>query len=298
MGLFPTRILQALVAIAIVSPSTAGALPFGDPSNFERREVDWSAAAVASPPAQLIAHLNDKRVKRKVIKRTIFIDRPGVYDFKNVVHVAAFSNGCDQREGRPPSLHIRSGGVTVKNFICVGKGHDGIHVHSGNGQGWKSRKRVEKVRLTGVWQQACEDALTVGFRTKGVTIERCGFLPNPTGRHRDKLLQINHADGLVIDRCYFGPTKNGIEFKSGAQIRITNSTFDHCNAGLRVNTHDVYGGIRKDQPTKVLTRSCRFIANRRAGGLKGTVVWRSEGDRFERCRQKDERSDGARFDLR
>jgi hypothetical protein len=260
--------------------------------------VDWEAARVASPPDALVRHLAGKNVKRKVIKRTVFINKPGTYDFKNVVHVAKFSSACDQEEGRPPALHIRSGGVTVKNWICVGTGHDGIHIHSGGGQGWRSRSVLRGVTITHCWQQACEDALTVGFRTSGIKILRSGFLPNPTGKHRDKLLQLNHADDLQIERCYFGPTKNGIEFKSGANLRITKSTFDHCNAGLRVNTLDKYGGIKANLPTKVLTRDCRFIKNRRAGGLKGTVVWRSEGDRFEGCRRKDEREGKARFDLR
>ena len=290
----PARIAFLLVLSVASSP----AFPFGDPSRFENRSVDWDVAALAKPPAELRTHLAKRPTRSKLLKRTIFIDKPGTYDFKNVVHIAAFSSHCDQKEGRPPALHIRSGGVTVKNWVCVGSGHDGIHVHSGKGQGMKARGKVDRVRLINCWQQACEDAMTVGFRTSRVSIESCGFMPNPNGEHRDKLLQVNHADRLSIKSCYFGPTKNGIEFKSGAVIIVERSVFDHCNTGIRVNTADSYGGIKSNRPTKITTKRCTFIANKRAGALDGTVTWRSEGDRFEGCRRKGERSGDARFDLR
>ncbi len=285
--------------LTLASAGIAGAFPFGDPSDYEDREFDPGEAGPADPPRELLDYLSGKRVETRTIRRTVFIDRPGVHDFRNVVHIARFpGGGCDQTEGRPPALHVRRSSATVRNWICVGVGHDGIHVHSGPGQGWKARGTLDDVRVERCWQQACEDAMTIGFRTRRVRIQRCGFLPNPEGEHRDKLLQLNHADELMIERCYFGPTKNGIEFKSGADFRVLDSVFDHCNTGLRVDTADRYGGIRPDRPTKVLTRGCRFVSNRRAGALSGTVVWRSEGDDFDGCRRKDERERGARFDER
>ena len=194
-------------------------------------------------------------------------------------------------------LHVRSGGVTVRNWIGVGTGHDGIHVHSGSGQGWKSRVVLQGVKFERCWQQACEDAFTIGFKTRNVSLDRCGFIPNPDGDERDKLVQLNHADRVVFSRCYFGPTKNAIEFKSGANLRVLDSVFDHCSTGLRVNTADKYGGIRPDQKTSLRTERCRFHRCHHPGYLDGTVTWESRDDEFERTLRVI-RKNGAKFDRR
>ena len=266
-----------------------------DFSAFRRKEVDWKDARIAEPPRAVKDQLGGKDTKRKVIKKPIVITRPGVYDYKGVVHVAEFGGGCDQTEGRKPMLHIRTGGVTIKNWIGVGTGHDGIHVHNGPGQGWKSRHLVKGVRFERCWQQACEDAVTVGFKTRDIEFDRCGFIPNPTGEHRDKLVQLNHADGVLFTKCYFGPTKNGIEFKSGAKLTLVECVFDHCSTGLRVNTADKYGGIKPGQPTSVKTESCRFHRCHHPGHLDGTVTWESRDDSFERTLRVIKKN-GAKFE--
>lgn len=269
----------AVAFFLLVVVGTTHALDF---SAYRRKEVDWKDAAIAEPARAVKDQLAGKSVKRKVLKKTIFITKPGVYDFKNVVHVAKFSSECDQTEGRKPMLHIKSGGVTIRNWIGVGTGHDGIHVHSGKGQGWKSRNLLKGVKFERCWQQACEDALTIGFKTRDVRFDRCGFIPNPTGEYRDKLAQLNHADDVLFSRCYFGPTKNGIEFKSGAKLVLRQCVFDHCSTGLRVRTADKYGGIKADQPTLLTTEKCRFHKCHHPGYLDGTVKWVSYGDDFER----------------
>jgi len=194
-------------------------------------------------------------------------------------------------------LHIRSGGVTIKNWIGVGTGHDGIHVHSGTGQGWNSRDLVGGVKFEGCWQQACEDALTIGLKTRDVSFDRCGFIPNPDGDYRDKLAQLNHADGVLFSRCYFGPTKNAIEFKSGARLALEGTVIDHCSTGLRVDTSDTYGGIVAGRATSVRTERCRFRRCQHPGYLDGTVRWESRDDDFERTFRVI-RKNGAQFDRR
>jgi hypothetical protein len=284
----------SLFLLILLSSSVAQALDF---SAYKRKEVDWKDAQVAEPPGQLKDCLAGKRVKAKVLEKAIVISRPGVYDFENIVHVAKFSNGCDQTEGRRPMLHVRSGGVTVRNWIGVGTGHDGIHVHSGSGQGWKSSGLLKGVKFERCWQQACEDAVTIGFKTRDVRFDRCGFIPNPTGEHRDKLAQLNHADGVVFSRCYFGPTKNGIEFMCGAKLLVQETVFDHCSTALRVRTADKYGGIRPNLPTLVRTERCRFHRCHHPAHLDGTVRWESRDDDFERTMRTITKN-GAKSDRR
>ena len=271
----PVRWVLAAVLLAQV----AFALDF---SAFRRKGVDWGDAKVAQPPQALRSYLKNRRGAHKVIRRPIVISRPGIYDFKGVVHVAKFSAKCDQTEGRPPMLHVRSGGVTIRNWIGVGTGHDGIHVHSGSGQGWKSRDLVKGVKFERCWQQACEDALTIGMKTREITFDRCGFMPNPNGEFRDKLAQLNHADGVVFSRCYFGPTKNAIEFKSGARLTLVATVIDHCSTGLRVDTSDDYGGVVPGRPTVLKTSRCRFHKCHHPAHLDGSVRWESRGDEFAR----------------
>ena len=139
-----------------------------DFSGYQRKDVDWDDAQIAEPPRILRAALAGKPVRRKLLRRPIVISRPGVYDFEGIVHVAKFSKECDQQEGRPPMLQVRSGGVTVRNWIGLGTGHDGIHIHSGHGQGWRSREVLMGVKFERCWQQACEDALTIGFKTRRI----------------------------------------------------------------------------------------------------------------------------------
>jgi hypothetical protein len=290
------RIRTLVLAVFVLSwvPPMASGLDF---SSYRSKEVDWKDAAIAEPPRAVKDQLGGKSVKRKVLKRTIVISKPGVYDFKNLVHVAKFSSKCDQTEGRKPMLHVKSGGVTIRNWIGVGTGHDGIHVHSGSGQGWKSRSVLKGVRFERCWQQACEDALTIGFKTRDIRFDRCGFIPNPKGEYRDKLAQLNHADGVLFSRCYFGPTKNGIEFKSGAKLTIRETVFDHCSTGLRVKTSDKYGGIKANQPTLLRTEKCRFHKCHHPAYLDGTVRWESRGDEFERTMRVISKN-GAEWDKR
>ena len=290
------RLFLTSCLIYFLIPTGVPALDF---SGYKRKSVDWSDAAIAEPPRALKDYLEGKRGKLKIktLKKTIVISKPGVYDYKGVVHVAKFSSKCDQTEGRPPILHIRSGGVTIKNWIGVGKGHDGIHVHSGSGQGWKSRSTMKGVKFERCWQQACEDALTIGFKTRDIRFDRCGFIPNPEGKYRDKLAQLNHADSVLFNRCYFGPTKNGIEFKSGANLKLVRCVFDHCSTGMRVDTSDKYGGIKANRPTTVKTEKCRFHKCHHPAYLKGTVRWESRDDDFERT-MRSIKKNGARIDDR
>ena len=278
--------------LVLSSQLVAEALDF---SNYKRKEVDWKDAQIAGVPRQLRTYLGGGRVASKVLRKPIVISSPGVYDFKNLVHIARFSAECDQEEGRPAMLQVRSGGVTIRNWIGLGTGHDGIHVHSGRGQGWDSRSKLSKVKFERCWQQACEDAVTIGFGTRQISFDRCGFIPNPQGKYRDKLVQLNHADGVSFSRCYFGPTKNGIEFKSGANLIVKESVFDHCSTALRVKTSDQYGGIKADRPTLLRTEGCRFYRCHYPAYLDGTVRWESRGDRFEHT-LRVVRKNGAEFD--
>ena len=293
-ALIPVKRRGMFVLMLSLAPAPLSALDF---SGYKRKEVDWADASIADPPRVVKDYLGGKKVKVKVVKRTIVISKPGVYDFKNVVHVAKFSSKCDQSEGRPPLLHVRSGGVTVRNWIGAGTGHDGIHVHSGRGQGWKSRDLVRRVKFERCWQRACEDALTIGFKTRDISFERCGFIPNPEGKYRDKLAQLNHADNVVFSRCYFGPTKNAIEFKSGAKLLLRRCVIDHCSTGLRVDTSDKYGGITPDRPTRVRTEECRFHKCHHPAYLDGTVRWESRDDEFERT-MRTIKKNGAEVDKR
>ena len=150
---------------------------------------------------------------------------------------------------------------------------------------WKSKKTVSRITFEHCIFTACEDALTIGFKTRDITFRNCIFLSNPDGRYRDKIIQLNHADRVRFFDCYVAPTKNGVEFKSGANIYAERCFFDHCSTAWRVRTGDDYRGIVPDQPTRLRSKNCTYRFAKQAFYLEGTVTAESIGDLFPGSRK-------------
>ena len=102
--------------------------------------------------------------------------------------------------------------------------------------------------------------------------------------HAD-LYRLTNADEVRFINCYFSPTKNGVEFKSGARIYAEKCMFDHCSTAWRVNTADQYGEILPNQKTQLDSWSCLYRRSKQAFFLDGTASGLSTGDTFEGTRK-------------
>ncbi len=282
MPRFPPAFAAASLLAAASSCSLA---PYAgiDQSRHQKSDTDWELARkVTGIPAETIARYRSGTGATTLLE-TRFLSQ----DFTGpAIFVVNFSPECDQTEGRPPAFHIRSRGpITVRDLAFKGTGHDGFHIHSGKRQGWDSESTVAGISFERCIFTACEDAVTVGFNTRDISFRNCIFVANPDGRFRDKLVQLNHAHRIRFIDCYFAPTKNAVEFKSGASISAERCTFDRCSTAWRVRTADSYRGIVPDLPTSLSSQNCTYRFAKQAFYLDGTVTASSVRDLFHGSRK-------------
>ena len=226
-------------------------------------------------------YLNDENAVE--VKETVFISK----NFQGSgVYLVNFSPECDQVEGRPPAFRIKEGSnFTVRGLFFKGTGHDGFHVRPVRHRKHATPEHVSNITFVGCIFTACEDAATLGAGTSRITFKNCIFVANPDGNYRDKLVQLTNADEVRFINCYFSPTKNGVEFKSGARIYAEKCMFDHCSTAWRVNTTDQYGEIVPNQKTQLDSWSCLYRRSKQAFFLDGTASGLSTDDTFEGTRK-------------
>ncbi len=175
----------------------------------------------------------------KKVSKTIVITDPGVHDFGNVLHEWDGSGSCNQTENQPYILRIAASNVTLRNF-AYRNAPDGIHIGtSSNGQGHSDGSPISNVVLENVTGWSCEDALTVQYGVRDLTIRDSTWFPNPTAQYRDKLLQLNFAD-VTIERSTFSGGNGGtcVMFKGGQKIRISDSCFSECDRAVNGSTQN------------------------------------------------------------
>lgn len=177
------------------------------------------------------------------VSSTIVIDKPGVYDFENVLHVWNGSGSCNQTENQPYILRIASSDVTLRNF-AYRNAPDGIHIGTANdGQGYSYGDSIDNIVLDNVTGWACEDALTTQYGVEEITIMNSTFFANPNPDHQDKLLQLNFGDAVIEDTTFVG-SDTCVMFKGDQDVEIRHSRFIDCNRGINGSTiHGIVGSI-------------------------------------------------------
>ena len=151
------------------------------------------------------------------VTSTIVINKAGVYDYKNVLHIWKGQNwNCTgELENGPQMLRIEVSNVVVKNFAFVGDGKsfgsnslgDPIHVTTcGAGQGNKCAGSIANITLDGINGHACEDMITIG--TPGgsnITVQNSNLRANPNKKVWDKTIQNNFGKNLsFINNRFIG----------------------------------------------------------------------------------------------
>lgn len=170
----------------------------------------------------------------KGVRQTIVIDRPGLYDFANVLHVWEGARWPTDREYGPAILHVRTSGVDVRNFAFAGA-PDGVHVGAlpwtpRNAIRWGapvSDVRFDHLQATDIR----EDALTCQTNTSRVTLTDCHFWGG-----KDKAIQNDHATDLVIRRCGFYDGVRSIRFKAGTSGHVHQCAFLRCDYPIKADS--------------------------------------------------------------
>jgi hypothetical protein len=187
----------------------------------------------------------------KTVSSTIVINKAGVYDFKNVLHIWKGRNWpcTDGKENGPQILRIEASNVTVKNFAYVGDGKthgsnglgDPIHVAScGDGQGnLCSKKGPTKVVLDTIYGHACEDMITIGTPgTRDVTIQNSTLIPVPKQSAWDKIIQINFGSDIkVYDNTFLG-SERCVRFKPNTSGIVEGNSFKSCRYAVLLSAKD------------------------------------------------------------
>lgn len=231
-------------------------------------------------------------VREELISSTIVLRTPGIYDFGSIMHRWNGSGRCIQLENQPPILHIASSNVTVRNF-AYRNAPDGIHIGAavGAGQGYNDQPRVENIVLDHVVGYACEDALTTQYNSWNISIINSWFHGNPTVAERDKLLQLNFGNNILISGTTFVNSPRCVRFKGGARITIERSLFDGCEDAVRGDTIDVLGLIPTTQSETISRRSTYRNYNRTFSAI-GRVTIISEQDNLTGGRHDQQMSGG------
>jgi hypothetical protein len=213
----------------------------------------------------------------KNVTSTIVITKPGVYDFKNVLHIWKGRNWpCTaDKENGPQILRIESSDVTVKNFAYIGDGSthgsaglgDPIHVAScGDGQGnLCSRKGPTKVVLDRIYGHACEDMITIGTPgTRNVTIQNSTLIPSPKKSSWDKIIQINFGSDIrVLDNKFLGGERC-VRFKPNTSGVVDGNSFKSCHYAIQMSFKDKDIAPMTNGPSTVLMRDNSY----NGGGVK------------------------------
>ncbi len=203
----------------------------------------------------------------KNVSNTIVITKPGVYDFKNVLHIWKGRNwNCTAgKENGPQILRIESSNVTVKNFAYVGDGKthnsnglgDPIHIAScGSGQGNKcSRKGPSKVVLERIYGHACEDMITVGTPgSRNITIQKSTLIPVPKKSNWDKIIQINFGTDIrILDNRFLGG-KRCVRFKPNTSGMVDGNSFKSCQYAVLLSAKDKDISPMTNGPSSVVLR--------------------------------------------
>lgn len=109
--------------------------------------------------------------KTVFLNKSIVITKPGVYDYKGVVHIWKGGGYCNLFGESYPAMVIKSGDVTVKNF-GLKDGVGGVVVQDSM-DGDKVR---EGVTLDNLDVRACYKAITLPERMKNVNIINSIFM--------------------------------------------------------------------------------------------------------------------------
>ena len=206
--------------------------------------------------------MNDyfKGLKTKIVKDTIVLDSPGVYDFKKVVHIWRGVGKCIQKENQPSILRIEGDNITVKNFYFKGDSGDPIHISTcGKNQGEECTRRGPKnVTLDNIIGHACEDLITIGTPgASNITIKNSKLFGNPKESERDKILQVNFGKDLKLINNIFVNSPRCIRLKPSTSALIKGNKFYNCKNPIRASSND-YGQkpMMKNGPVKIVSDDC------------------------------------------
>jgi hypothetical protein len=207
----------------------------------------------------------------KNVTSTIVINKAGVYDFKNVLHIWKGNKWtCNvQKENGPQILRVEASNVTIKNFAYIGDGKthgsnglgDPIHITScGKEQGnLCPGKGPSNVVLDGVFGHACEDMITIG--TPGgsnVTVQNSTLIAGPNKANWDKTIQVNFGtDMKFYDNTFIGCMR-GIRLKPNTSASIEGNTFKNCNTAVQMSTKDKDIAPMKNGPSSAFLRDNNF----------------------------------------
>jgi len=227
------------------------------------------------------------------VKDTIVINKPGVYDFKNVLHIWKGKNwGCTGVENGPQMLRIEVSNVVVKNFAFVADGKsfgsvgigDPIHVATcARGQGNLCTGVISNVVLDGINGHACEDLLTMGTPgVKNVTVQNSILRANPDQKLWDKTIQNNFGANLnFINNRFIGGVRC-IRLKPNTSAYIANNEFINCEMPVLATSNDADISPMKNGPTTIQMKGNKYSGtNNQASCNK---VTRLDGDGKFTCK--------------
>lgn len=199
-----------------------------------------SAAAAADAPGTAPATVAGRWLTpapatrgRRRLRETIYITRPGTYDFRDVLHIWSGVRWHRDREYGPPALHVLVSDVEVLNFACAGA-PDGVHV---GGLPWNARNAVlphppvRNVRFHRLQvADIREDAFTCQMNTRDIVVEQSHFWGG-----RDKAIQNDHAVNLTIRSCAFYKGTRSIRWKAGTSGTVTGCRFLDCRYPIKAD---------------------------------------------------------------
>lgn len=164
---------------------------------------------------------------RKLQRDTLVINKPGDYDFHNVLHVWSGRKWPRDREYGPPALQVMVSGVTVRNFAVSGA-PDGIHVGSLRWSADNATRRAREVREVRFVNLRMidirEDAFTCQMGTRDITIDGSAFWGGS-----DKVIQNDHGRNLRIHDCRFYRGTRCIRWKANTTGEVLRCTFIECD---------------------------------------------------------------------
>jgi len=204
----------------------------------------------------------------KNVTSTIVITKPGVYDYKNVLHIWKGKDWkCDiQKENGPQILRIESSNVTIKNFAYIGDGKthgsnglgDPIHVTScGKEQGnLCPGNGPTKVVLDNIYGHACEDMITIGTpKGRDVTVQNSTLIAAPNKSNWDKTIQVNFGtDMRFLNNTFLGCVR-AIRLKPNTSALIEGNKFRDCQTAVQMSTKDKDIAPMKNGPSYATLKS-------------------------------------------
>ena len=144
------------------------------------------------------------------ISNTVVITSNRDYGMKTV-DGSALSGDGGQAENQEPPFEIRKG--SLKNAIAK-SWPESIHVRGDS-------ITIENVYIPDVGEDAI--STPTSGRYKKLTIRNCQF-----AKAADKIIQLNEADGVLIENCKFEGYKSAIRLKEGVKnVTIRNCTFQN-----------------------------------------------------------------------